>query len=104
MFFSELTHAPGFLSAMLCPLGSETLVRLGVDLPLGLAAQEINTWISACLCRPRWLGLGHLDLEDASGFPQKEKLAARAQPRYHLLSRGSVSKAMLLYRDTQTPR
>lgn len=88
---------------MLCPLGSETLVRLGVDLPLGLTAQEINTWISTCLCRPRWLGLGHLDLEDVSGFPQKEKLAAYAQPRCHLLSRGSVRKAMPLYRDMQTP-
>lgn len=89
---------------MLCPLGSETLVRLGVDLPLGPTVQEINTWISTCLCRSRWLGLGHLGLGDVSGISQKEKLAACTQPRYPLLSRGSVTKAMLLYRDMQTPR
>lgn len=77
--------------------GPNTLVRLGVDLPLAQSEQEINTWISTCLRRPRWLGLGHLSLGDVSGISQKEKPTAWALPRRHLLPLGmllSVSKGM----------
>lgn len=93
---------------MLCPWDQKPWLVLVLTCLLGYQ-QEINTWISTCLCRPRWLGLGHLGLGYVSGISQKEKPAAWAQSSHHLLSLGKLfswgaSEAMRLCRDTQIPR